>query len=189
MDGRATIYSPVLVLNQNYQPLNICNVRRALTLVERGRAELVTHGRGLIRSVSKLFPAPSVIRLVHMVRRPVMRRRLSRQAVFYRDGFACQYCGRKSRQLTLDHIIPRSRKGPHSWNNIVSACISCNHHKAGRTPREARMKLLCEPEAPKPNPYYIFQHREIKEEWRPFIPWITTGLTSDDGTTLPKQPR
>ena len=156
MSGSASIDSPVLVLNQNYQPLNICNVRRALVLVGRGKAEQIENGLGYIQSVSDLFPAPSVIRLVHMVKRPVMRRRLSRQAVFYRDGFACQYCGKKSRQLTLDHIIPRWRKGPHSWDNVVSACIPCNHRKAGRTPREARMKLLREPTAPRPNTCLLY---------------------------------
>ena len=172
MSSTATIQSPVLVLNQNYQPLNICNVRRALVLVGRGKAELIENGRGYIRSVSDLFPAPSVIRLIYMVKRPVMRRRLSRQAVFYRDGFTCQYCGKQTRQLTLDHIMPRWRKGPHTWDNVVSACIPCNHRKAGRTPREARMKLMCEPDVPKPNPYYMFHHREIQDEWRPFMPWL-----------------
>ena len=112
MSSTATIQSPVLVLNQNYQPLNICNVRRALVLVGRGKAELIENGRGYIRSVSELFPAPSVIRLVYMVKRPVMRRRLSRQAVFYRDGFTCQYCGKQTRQLTLDHISPTMAQRP-----------------------------------------------------------------------------
>ena len=172
MSSTATIQSPVLVLNQNYQPLNICNVRRALVLVGRGKAELIENGRGYIRSVSDLFPAPSVIRLVYMVKRPVMRRRLSRQAVFYRDGFMCQYCGKQTRQLTLDHIVPRWRKGPHTWDNVVSACIPCNHRKAGRTPREAHMKLMRVPDVPKPNPYYMFHHREIQDEWRPFMPWL-----------------
>ena len=172
MNGATTIQSPVLVLNQNYQPLNVCNVRRALVLVGRGKAELVINGRGFIQSVSDLFPAPSVIRLIYMVKRPVMRRRLSRQAVFYRDGSTCQYCGKKTRQLTLDHIVPRWRNGPHSWDNVVSACIPCNHRKAGRTPREARMKLLKQPGIPKPNPYfYMFHHRHILEDWKPFIPW------------------
>tara|TARA_B100000315_G_scaffold166635_1_gene155217 strand:+ start:1124 stop:1645 length:522 start_codon:yes stop_codon:yes gene_type:complete len=172
MNGRSTIYLPVLVLNQNYQPLNICNVRRAFVLIERGKAELVTDGRGLVRCVATSYPAPSVIRLVYMVKRPVMRRRLSRQAIFYRDGFTCQYCGQKTRQLTLDHIVPRSRNGPHVWENVVSACIPCNHHKAGLSPREAKMRLLRKPSTPRPNPYYMFHHRAILDEWRPFIPWV-----------------
>ena len=166
------INSPVLVLNQNYQPLNICNAKRALVLLGRGKAELVVNGRGHVRSISWAFPIPSVIRLVYMVRRPLMRRRLSRQAVFHRDGFTCQYCGGQAKQLTLDHIVPRSRGGQHVWENVVSACIPCNHRKAGSTPREAHMRLLTKPSAPRPNPYYIFHHRKTQEEWRQFIPWL-----------------
>ena len=171
VDGSMAINSPVLVLNQNYQPLNICNARRAIVLVGRGKAEMLENGRGHVRSISRTFPIPSVIRLVHMVKRPLMHRRLSRRAVFYRDGFSCQYCGNESKELTLDHIVPRSRGGPHVWENIVSACIPCNHRKAGLTPLEANLKLRREPKAPRPNPYYQFHHRNILEEWRPFIPW------------------
>ena len=168
----ATITAPVLVLNQNYQPLNVCTVRRAFVLMDHGKAELVINGQGLIRSITKAFPAPSVIRLFYMVKRPMMRRRLSRQAIFFRDQFRCQYCGKQTKQLTLDHILPRSRKGPHVWENIVSACIACNHTKAGWTPQEAKMRLLSKPSSPRPNPYYMFHYRDIKDEWRPFIPWL-----------------
>lgn len=172
IDGCMVINSPVLVLNQNYQPLNICNARRAIVLVGRGKAELLENGRGHARSISHAFPIPSIIRLVHMVKRPLMRRRLSRRAIFYRDGFSCQYCGNESKELTLDHIKPRSKGGPHVWENIVSACIPCNHRKAGLTPSEANLKLLREPKAPRPNPYYLFHHRNILEEWKQFIPWV-----------------
>ena len=171
INGTTVINSPVLVLNQNYQPLNICNARRAIVLVGRGKAEMLENGRGHVRSVSQTFPIPSVIRLVHMVKRPLMRRRLSRRAVFYRDGFSCQYCGSETKELTLDHIVPRSRGGPHVWENIASACIPCNRRKAGLTPSEANLKLRREPKAPRPNPYYQFHHRHILEEWRQFIPW------------------
>ena len=163
---------PVLVLNQNYQPLNVCNVKRAFVLVSRGTAELMVNGRGYIHSVSEVFALPSVIRLHHMVKRPIVQRRLSRRAVFHRDRLACQYCGKETRSLTLDHIIPRSRGGSHAWNNVVSACIPCNHRKAGLTPREANMKLLHEPAEPRPDPYYMFHHRTILDEWREFIPWM-----------------
>ena len=141
-------------------------------LLDRGKAESLMNGRGHVRSISQLFPIPSVIRLIYMVKRPLMRRRLSRQAVFYRDGFTCQYCGKSSRQLTLEHIMPRSRGGAHVWENVVSACIPCNHSKAGATPSEAQMRLLRKPSAPLPNPYYIFHHRPIRDEWRQFIPWL-----------------
>ena len=123
--------SPVLVLNQNYQPLNVCNGRRAVLLLFRGKAELLANGRGEVRSVSGNIPYPSVIRLVYLVKRPLMRRRLSRRAVFYRDGFSCQYCGVESGDLTLDHIFPRSKGGTHVWENIVSCCIPVQPQEGG----------------------------------------------------------
>ena len=166
------INAPVLVLNQNYQPLNVCNARRAIVLIGLGKAELMENGRGDIHSVSQTFTVPSIIRLIRMVKRPLMQRRLSRRAVFYRDSFTCQYCGAKSKSLTLDHMLPRSRNGSHSWENVVTACIPCNHRKAGLTPKEANMRLMREPKSPRPNPYYIFHHRSILDEWRPFIPWV-----------------
>ena len=167
-----SINKPVLVLNQNYQPLNVCNARRAIVLLGRGKAETLIDGDEHIATVTQRVRIPSVIRLIYMVKRPVVRRRMSRRAVFYRDGFRCQYCGMESKNLTLDHIIPRSRKGPHVWENVVSACIPCNHRKAGFTPREANMRLLTKPAAPRPNPYYIFHHRHIQDEWRQFMPWL-----------------
>lgn len=166
------IHSPVLVLNQNYQPLNVCNVRRALVLLDRDKAELMENGRGYVRSVSRPFPVPSVIRLYHMVKRPLVRRRLSRRAVFARDRYTCQYCGLSLRTLTLDHIQPRSRGGRHEWDNVVSACKKCNHRKAGRTPQEAGMRLMKKPGTPRPNPFYLFENRTVQEEWLPFIPWV-----------------
>ena len=167
------IQAPVLVLNQNYQPLNICNVRRAMVLVGLGKAELMANGRGDIRTVSASFAVPSVIRLVYMVKQPIIRRRLSRRAIFYRDSFVCQYCGAKGKTLTLDHIVPRSRGGAHEWDNVVSACVQCNHRKAGLTPTEANMRLRRKPSAPKPEPYALFRHRPILDEWRQFIPWVS----------------
>ena len=141
-------------------------------LLGRGKAEIIINGRGHIRTISLLVQVPSVIRLVYMVRRPLVRRRLSRRAIFYRDGFRCQYCGKESKNMTLDHIMPRSRGGPHVWENVVSACIPCNHKKAGLTPKEANMRILKIPTAPRPNPYYMFHHRSILEEWRQFMPWM-----------------
>lgn len=165
------INSPVLVLNQNYEPLNICNVRRAVVLLGGGKAELLENGRGELHSTYMTVQIPSVIRLYYMVKRPLMQRRLSRREVFYRDRFICQYCGRETKDLTLDHIVPRYRGGAHTWDNVVSACIPCNHRKAGRTPAEANMKLLREPRALGAHPYYFFHFRSILDEWRKFIPW------------------
>lgn len=165
------VNAPVLVLNQNYEPLNVCNVRRAVVLLDRGKAELLVNGRGELRTPTVIFVTPSVIRLILMVRRPVLERRLSRREIFARDGYTCQYCGKESRSLTLDHVIPRFRGGIHSWENVVAACIPCNHRKASRTPKEAGMALRRQPRAPRPNPYYKFHRRTLQEEWLQFIPW------------------
>lgn len=163
--------SAVLVLNQNYEPLNVCNARRAFVLVDRGKAEILEHGEGTLRSAVAAFPLPSVIRLIYMIRRPRPKMRLTRREVFIRDKYTCQYCGRQTKDLTIDHVMPRHRGGRHTWDNLVSACRTCNHKKAGLTPAEARMKLLSEPKAPPTSSYYIFYHYlEAQSDWRKFIP-------------------
>ena len=166
------INAPVLVLNQNYEPLNICSVRRALVLVDKGKAEFLQDGRGELRTIRRTIPVPSVIRLMYLVKRPLGHRRLSRREIFERDNYTCQYCGEATRDLTLDHIFPRVHGGGHAWENVVSACIPCNHRKAGRTPQEAHMRLLKRPLPPKPNPYYMFTRRRLQDDWKPFIPWV-----------------
>lgn len=164
--------APVLVLNQNYEPLNICNVRRAIVLLDRGKAELLVDGRGVLRTPRAVVPVPSVIRLHYLVRRPFVQRRLSRREVFQRDNYTCQYCGRQTKDLTVDHVIPRHRGGPNTWENVVTACIPCNHKKAGRTPQEAGMRLLRRPRSPYAHPYVIFFNHQLQEEWKPYLPWL-----------------
>jgi 5-methylcytosine-specific restriction endonuclease McrA len=163
--------SPVLVLNLNYQPINVCNVRRAFLLMFRGKAEMLTNGLGMVRTIDRSFESPSVIRLIHMVKLPFAKRKLSKKEIFMRDRHTCQYCGEKRKDLTLDHVVPRRQGGKQTWENIVSACIPCNHKKAGYTPKEAGMKLLKQPRAPYPSPYYVLYGRAILEEWKPFVPW------------------
>ena len=166
------IRSRVLVLNQNYQPLNICDVRRAVSLLGKGKAETVQHGVEYIHTVSRMFERPEVIRLVYMVRKPLHRRKLSRREVFQRDGYSCQYCGKRSTQLTLDHVIPRCKGGQHTWENVVTACQRCNHRKAGSTPREAGMSLRVQPREPRPNPYAGFSADRVDPAGLPFMPWL-----------------
>ena len=173
-----SINAAVLVLNQNYEPLNVCNARRAFVLVDRGKAEVLEHNHDMIRTPRFTIPLPSVIRMIYMIRRPRPKMRLSRREVFSRDRHTCQYCGRQTRELTLDHILPRHRGGQHEWENLVSACKSCNHRKAGRTPQEANLRLLREPFAPKVTSYYVvYRHLDSQESWRKFIP----GWESPDG--------
>ena len=116
---------PVLVLNQNYEPLNVCRVRRAVVLLYQGKAEMLENGVGLIHSANQSFPVPSVIRLPYLIKRPFRsEKKLTRLEVFQRDKYTCQYCGKQTRQLTLDHVIPRHRGGQHTWENVVSACTA-----------------------------------------------------------------
>ncbi len=163
--------SSVLVLNQNYEPLNICDTRRAIVLLNRGKAEVLEHGPGLLRTPTTNFQRPSVIRLVYLIKRPRPRVRLSRKEVFARDRHTCQYCGAKSKDLTIDHIIPRYRGGRHVWENLVSACKVCNHRKGGKTLEESKMRLVRLPYEPKASSYYILhQHLQSYTEWQKFIP-------------------
>ena len=115
---------PVLVLNMVHEPLSICWVCRAVVLLYRGKAEMLGHGSGFIRSVSGDILMPSVIRLDCMVRRPWRERKMTRLEVFNRDRYTCQYCSKETRQLTLDHVAPSYRGGQHTWENVVSACGS-----------------------------------------------------------------
>jgi len=139
---------PVLVLNQNYEPLNVCHLRRAVVLILRGKAEILEIGRGYLHSIDASFDIPSVIRLEHFVQRPHRPRRMTKLEIFNRDQYTCQYCGRKLADLTLDHVIPKHMGGEHSWENVVSACAACNRKKAGRTPSGAGMPLIRDPVPP-----------------------------------------
>ncbi|MXZ92618.1 MAG: HNH endonuclease [Chloroflexi bacterium] len=178
--GRLT--APVLVLNLNYVPVNVCTVRRAIVLVAKGKAELLEHRQdeARVRTFNAFLDAPSIIRLVYLVKRPFAPRRLSKKEVFLRDHYTCQYCGKRSQHLTLDHVVPRRQHGPHTWDNVVAACGRCNLDKAGRTPEEANMKLRRVPTAPQPNPYRILENRTILEEWRQYIPWQSNGRSREE---------
>lgn len=172
----------VLVLNQNYEPLNVCNVRRALVLVLRGKAEVLETAERAFHSARNTFRLPSVIRLVYMIKRPRPKVRLTRKEIFARDGWACVYCGRATKDLTLDHVMPRHRGGEHSWENLVSACKPCNHRKAGRTPSEAHMVLHHQPGAPRYSIYYaFFQYLGAQQEWRKFVPGYEASPASAAG--------
>jgi 5-methylcytosine-specific restriction endonuclease McrA len=169
------VNSSVLVLNQNYEPLNICNAHRAFVLVDRGKAEVLEHSGDGIRTATHVIPRPSVIKLAYMVKRPRPQVRLSRREIFMRDEYTCQYCGTRARDLTLDHIIPRHKGGGHSWDNLVSACRSCNHRKGGKTLDEARMRLARTPRRPQPAQYFLWVqrlHGVAYEGWLKFLPAV-----------------
>jgi 5-methylcytosine-specific restriction endonuclease McrA len=161
---------PVLVLNANFEPINVCNTRRAIGLIISGKANLVLNGRGEIKTVTRSYPLPSVIRLEKMIRRPRPRIRLTKREILRRDGFTCQYCGQHAPYLTVDHIVPRRLGGQHSWENLVAACPTCNHRKGGRTLEQAQMHLLRSPSEPPVSANYLFaRHLADNVEWVPFV--------------------
>ena len=163
---------PVLVLNQNYEPLTVCRARRAVVLLYQGKAEMLENGAGFVHSARETFALPSVIRIDRLIKRPRRVRKMTRFEIFNRDHYMCMYCGKETRQLTLDHVIPRYRDGQHTWENVVSACVSCNRRKAGRTPREANMRLIRPPARPNGSPFYNvpYHYLQTKEEWRRYLP-------------------
>lgn len=158
------------MLNVNFEPLHVCPTKRALTLVLAGKAEIVLNGRGVLRSAHAEFEIPSVIKLSYMIKRPRPRISLSKQEILHRDDYTCQYCGRESRNLTLDHVIPRHRGGTHSWENLVAACPPCNHRKGGKLLHEISMPLNRLPKEPSSSAVYRFStHLEHHQEWVQFI--------------------
>lgn len=170
MSKDGLLYEPVLTLNANFEPLHVCSTKRALMLVLTGRAEIILDGRGKIRSSSAEFEIPSVIKLGYMVKRPHPRIPLSKREILRRDNYTCQYCGRKTYTLTLDHVIPRHLGGRHTWENLVAACAACNRRKGGDTLEKVNMPLLRQPHEPKPSAMYLFsRHLEQRTEWMQFI--------------------
>jgi 5-methylcytosine-specific restriction endonuclease McrA len=161
---------PVLVLNANYEPLNICDMRRAIGLILTGKAEMVANGRGYIHTARISYPRPSVIRLEHIVHRPRPRVKLTKREIFRRDNYTCQYCGHQAAHLTIDHIIPRHRGGQHRWDNLVTACAACNRRKGGHLIAEANMHLRRQAVEPPATASYLFgRHASDNEEWRKYI--------------------
>lgn len=160
----------VLVLNANFEPIHVCNTRRAIGLILGEKATLVLNGRGEMKTVRQSYPIPSIIRLEKMISRPRPRIKLTRREIFRRDNYTCQYCGKRTGELTIDHILPKHRGGRHTWENVVTACRACNHRKGGRTAAEANMQLLHQPVEPPSSLLYLFgQHLPDNTEWEPFI--------------------
>jgi 5-methylcytosine-specific restriction endonuclease McrA len=163
----------VLVLNLDYQPINICGTRRAVKLLYLGKAEILENRNMDLRSVSSSMPYPSVIKLSQLIKRPQPQVKLSRKAVLARDGYRCQYCGKSNVKMTIDHVTPRRLGGSFTWENLVCACHACNARKGDRSPAEAGMQLRRTPRKPSFIPYisYAIVDRGLgDEEWRKYLP-------------------
>ncbi len=160
----------VLVLNASYEPLNVCSVRRAHVLVFKGKAEVVEHLGRPLRSAAQRFLWPHVIRLLQYVRVPKsVQRKISRRALFARDGWRCQYCGSDGGKLTLDHVVPRSRGGDSVWENVVTSCSPCNLRKGNRTLDEAGMRLHALPRRPAPALFVTLAAPRVPDGWHPYL--------------------
>jgi len=159
----------VLVLNATFEPLNTVSMPRAVSLLLAEKAEIVEAAEAFLRSQHTMLPMPLVIRLVTYVRIPrMLPLGVTRRGVLKRDNFTCQYCGRtqSSSDLTLDHVLPRSRGGKNTWENVVAACKPCNHRKGNRTPAEAHMRLLRQPFRPRYLALVVF---DVPPAWQKYL--------------------
>jgi 5-methylcytosine-specific restriction endonuclease McrA len=157
-----------LVLNATYEPICVVSSRRALILVLGDKAEILHATAYEFRSVRKSFPEPSVIRLAHYAKVPRQTRvAITRRAVFARDGHRCQYCGAQAENI--DHVIPRSRGGPHSWENVVAACRRCNTAKEDRLLEDSGFSLRHPPRAPRSGVSLLAASGDLREEWEPYV--------------------
>jgi 5-methylcytosine-specific restriction endonuclease McrA len=160
----------VLVLNATYEPINVCTVRRAVVLLLKEKAEVIEQSDRTLHSANESMTRPMVIRLVTYVRVPrdTHRRKITRRAVFARDNWTCQYCGSRQ-QLTVDHVIPRSKGGPSTWDNIVAACAPCNRRKGDSLPLQAGMQLAHPPRIPNPNVFIQVASPTIPATWQQYM--------------------
>ncbi|MBI3281958.1 MAG: HNH endonuclease [Acidobacteria bacterium] len=167
------LHRPVLVLNASYEPINVCAARRALVLVMKGVASTEEHASIVIHSARQIIRLPSVIRLLEYRRIPHQTRALSRKNILVRDRYTCQYCHRTAPgvDLTLDHVIPRSRAGETTWENLVACCHTCNNKKGNRTPEEAGMRL-----GRQPRPFSLHTSRHLMrllaksdQQWQKYL--------------------
>ncbi len=162
--------APVLVLNQSYEPLSVCNVKKAILLLIMDKAEIVEHhSNKILRSISSSVPFPSVIKLYRYISLRHSSIELSRKNLQRRDSYKCQYCSKSETPLTIDHILPKSRGGLDTWDNLVSACVQCNNKKGNKTPKEAGMTLLSVPKKPHYIMYLKTLHSVVETLWRPYL--------------------
>ncbi len=199
MSGSSTLDCSVLVLNRFYMAVRVVDVRRAMTLLYRRCAEVITieedaysnydfdswcevsqlhamekqNGEDYLRTPHQEVQVPRIVRLVLYDKVPKSTVRFNRKNLFARDGYRCQYCNqtRPMSQLSLDHVVPRSQGGKTTWENVVCCCTSCNSKKGGRTPVEANMRLLSHPSKPHANPGMVATLKDPRyESWKTFLP-------------------
>jgi len=163
----------VLVLNSDYEPLNICNIRRAMNLVFMGKVDILHEDSVVLHTVSRAYRSPSVVRLRSHVKRPRPELRLSRRSILARDNYTCQYCGHMGHDLTVDHVVPRRLRGPTTWDNLVCCCKRCNTRKGDKTLAQAGLTLRQQPRKPQYVPFISLTKLITgarNEVWRDYLP-------------------
>ncbi|MEQ8471675.1 MAG: HNH endonuclease [Marinoscillum sp.] len=159
----------VLVLNADYNPLTVCSTERAFLLMYLNKAELISHIKEkMLRSVNEEFPYPSVIKVKKYINVPYKGVVLTRHNIFKRDRFSCQYCG-TNKDLTLDHLIPKSKGGKSSWTNLVTACKHCNAKKGDYSPEQVGLKLVTKPIRPTYVMFLRTTSKSLREDWLPYL--------------------
>ncbi|UCG11047.1 MAG: HNH endonuclease [Deltaproteobacteria bacterium] len=165
----------VLLLNATYEPLRVITWKRAVTLLTLGKVEVLETYEREVRSVTLAIRLPAVVRLLHFVRLRNHTIRFSRQNIYIRDKYQCQYCGKTmdSCDLTYDHVVPKSMGGKTAWENIVTCCLPCNKKKGGRTPEQARMHLVRKAKRPSLHPMLLITLRisTTPDTWRDYLFW------------------
>jgi len=165
----------VLLLNFTYEPLGIVDLARAVRLLFARKVEVVHRGDRDVQTTSIAFPLPSVVRMLYYVTRKRKRVALTKKNVLLRDDYTCGYCGEKGGSaMTVDHIVPKSRGGPSSWENLIVCCVTCNARKRDRTPEEARMPVRRRPRTPRFIPWLIVKRHTGPDEWQKYFLWNTS---------------
>jgi 5-methylcytosine-specific restriction endonuclease McrA len=164
----------VLVLNSDYEPLNVCNVRRAIVMVYLGKADIL-HVDDETHAITRdgMYTMPSVVKLRGHIKRPLPELKLSRRTIFARDNYTCQYCGSTAKDMTIDHVIPKRSGGNASWENLVCCCRKCNMKKSDKLAHQVGMKLVRPPRRPRYVPYisltkYLTGRKN--DVWRNYLP-------------------
>jgi 5-methylcytosine-specific restriction endonuclease McrA len=172
---RSSLHGEVLVLNSDYEPLNVCNLRRAIVMICLGKVEVLHVGPTRIRTWEGEMHSPSVVKLRQHVKRPIPQLRLSRRGVFARDGYTCQYCGVTAKDLTIDHVVPKRLGGGATWENLVCCCRRCNTKKGDKNLQASGMQLKRPPKRPRYVPYISltkYVQGSKNDLWRDYLPVV-----------------
>lgn len=173
--NRYAFHGEVLVLNSDYEPLNVCNLRRAIVMICLGKVEVLHVGPTRIRTWDGEMHSPSVVKLRQHVKRPIPQLRLSRRGIFARDGYTCQYCGVTAKDLTIDHVVPKRLGGGATWENLVCCCRRCNTKKGDKSLQSSGMQLKRPPKRPRYVPYISltkYVQGSKNDVWRDYLPVV-----------------